>query len=49
MAGKLLDKWYSDANDAAPKIAKAGEAAADQTMPGGGAPARGYSEEEKGK
>src|SRR3954465_10720442 len=49
VAGKLLNKWYSEANGAAAKIAKASEAASDETIPGGGAPARGYSEAEKGK
>jgi hypothetical protein len=44
VAGKLLDKWYSEAKSAGPKIANASEAAGEQM--GGGAPARGYSDKQ---
>src|SRR3954462_15517195 len=44
VARKLLDKWYSEAKSAGPKIAKASEAAGEQM--GGGAPARGYSDKQ---
>jgi hypothetical protein len=51
LAGKLLNKWYEEGRSQAPKIADAGErlSEADATIPGGGAPARGYSERETGK
>ena len=44
LAGKLLNKWYEEGRSQAPKIAEAGEHVA-----GGGAPARGYSNEENGR
>jgi hypothetical protein len=44
LAGKLLNKWYEEGREQAPKIADAGEHVA-----GGGAPARGYSNEEHGR
>ncbi|HWI35273.1 MAG TPA: hypothetical protein VNU64_02370, partial [Burkholderiales bacterium] len=43
LAGKLLNKWYEEGREQAPKIAEAGE-----HVSGGGAPARGYSNEENG-
>jgi hypothetical protein len=44
LAGKLLNKWYEEGREQAPKIAEAGE-----HVSGGGAPARGYSNEENGR
>jgi hypothetical protein len=58
IAGKLLNRWYSEAQANAPKIQEAAERSAmeverrtqaDRRMSGGGgAPARGYSDKEAG-
>lgn len=44
LAGKLLNKWYEEGRSEAPKIAEASE-----NIAGGGAPARGYSNEQNGR
>jgi hypothetical protein len=44
LAGKLLNKWYEEGREQAPKIAEATE-----HVSGGGAPARGYSDAEHGR
>ena len=48
LAGKLLNKWYEEGRSQAPKIAQASESANEQ-LSGGGAPARGYSDEHNGR
>lgn len=50
VAGRLLEKWYQEAKDAGPKIAKAGDKAAEQGafVGGGPAPAGSPSDKEKG-
>jgi len=49
VAGKLLNKWYEEARDEAPKIAEAAEegVARSEAQAGGGAPARGYNEKDR--
>jgi mechanosensitive ion channel-like protein len=48
VAGRLLEQWVDEARQASPKLAQAAAALReeDDVVKGGGAPARGYSEEE---
>ena len=51
IAHKLLDRWYAESEENAPKIGEATERAREQTSersaPGGGAPAHGYRDEDR--
>jgi hypothetical protein len=50
VAGRLLEQWVEEARRAAPRMAQAAEdeRAEERAVKGGGAPARGYSGEERG-
>ncbi|HEY5897239.1 MAG TPA: small-conductance mechanosensitive ion channel [Burkholderiales bacterium] len=50
LAARLLQKWYDEGQEQAPKIAAAGQRMVEpsQTLPAGGSSARGYSAEENG-
>jgi hypothetical protein len=49
VAAKIVDRWYDEAQDQAPKLQKATEIAGKREPMGGGAPVRGYSGEESNK